>query len=126
MHICTCVYIYIYIHTYGDTFLPWQTIGRHCLLLDQAVDEVLRARISRERGHSFFGVGFATDESPPASPRFAGYRFQVSYVYIPWTKDVSEWERSLEVPVSVDRVLLDFIHCPGKDGKQYWLLSKSR
>ena len=52
-------------------------------------------------------------------PRFRGLRFQVTCLYIPWFKPVSEWE-DLQYddvpPVRTVATLLDIINCPGKDG----------
>jgi hypothetical protein len=94
-----------------------QTLGRHCLLLDEALDCYLSQKIKVGRGVSFFGASFASDESPPAGARFVGYRFQVTFLYIPWFLDESRWEASPVPPIKVEKVLLDVCHCSGKDGK---------
>ena len=57
-------------------------MGRHCLVLDEALDEVVKARLQRARGVSFFGCGMASDESPPSQDRVAGFRFQITYISI--------------------------------------------
>ena len=92
-------------------------MGRHCLVLDEAVDEYMKDRISKGRGISFFGAAFASDESPPASSRFTGYRFQVTYLYVPWFSPQELWEQADTAPMSVQQVLCDVCHCPGKDGQ---------
>jgi hypothetical protein len=96
--------------------LDRQTLGRHCLLLDEAVDEYFKAFLDSQRGISFFGASFASDESPPAGSRFSGYRFQVTYLYVPWVADPSTWDRCDRPPIKVEPYLLDVCHCPGKDG----------
>jgi hypothetical protein len=93
-----------------------QTLGRHCLLLDEAVDEWVKQKITRERGVSMFGVGLCSDESPPASMRFSGLRFQITYLYVPYFRPVHEWESCETPPVNVEQYLCDICHCPGKDG----------
>ena len=93
-----------------------QTLGRHCLVLDQALDEVVKARLQKARGVSFFGCGVASDESPPSQDRFAGFRFQITYVYCPMFDDDSLWELAERPPVRRDKYLGDIAHCPGKDG----------
>jgi hypothetical protein len=104
----------------GHAFpVPRYTIGRHCLLLDEAHDMLLAEKLAAARGHSFFGMGFCTDESPPSEPRFTGLRFQISYVYIPLIAPASTWgsERyDRKPPLTSDHHLLDIIHCPAKDG----------
>jgi hypothetical protein len=93
-----------------------QTLGQHALLLDEAVDCWVKAKIAESRGRNMFGCGIASDESPPASHRFTGYRFQVTYVYIPFFKDENLWESSLSPPLRCEKLLLDVCHCDGKDG----------
>ena len=95
------------------------TIGRHCLLLDEAHDMLLAERIAEARDKSFFGMGFTTDESPPSQPRFAGLRFQITFVYIPFFAPIATWETEAFAqapPLRTERHLLDIVHCPGKDG----------
>ena len=85
-------------------------------MLDEALDEVVKARLQRARGVSFFGCGMASDESPPPQDRFAGYRFQITYIYCPMFQDESSWELSERPPVRREQYLCDIVHCPGKDG----------
>ena len=92
-------------------------MGRHCLLLDEALDEVLKIRLQKARGHTFIGAGFASDESPPTGARFSGYRFQVTYLHVPFFLETEAWEGCDQPPVSVSPFLLDVVHCPGKDGR---------
>ena len=98
---------------------PRFTIGRHCLLLDEAHDLLLAAKIRVARGTTYFGMGLCSDESPPASPRFTGFRFQVSHIYIPFIPPVCSWGDSKydrSPPLQREQHLLDIVNCPGKDG----------
>ena len=58
-----------------------RTIGRHALLLDEAIDLHTAEVIAKYRGERFFGYAFASDESPPQGNRWAGLRFQITYAY---------------------------------------------
>ena len=86
-------------------------------MLDEALDEVVKARLQRARGVSFFGCGMASDESLLSQDRFAGYRFQITYIYCPMFQDESSWELSERPPVRREQYLCDIVHCPGKDGQ---------
>jgi hypothetical protein len=97
-------------------FVPRQTLGKHCLLLDEAVDAVIKDKINRGRDVTFFGCGFCSDESPPAGSRFSGFRFQLSILYVPFFEDPQDWDEADQAPVHVQKVLCDMTHCPGKDG----------
>ena len=69
------------------------TLKRHLLWLDDAMDCLLRDDLQKAReAGTFLGGGIATDESPPSQPRFRGLRFQVTFFYIPWIRDVAAWE----------------------------------
>ena len=64
-------------------------------------------------------MGICSDESPPRGKRFTGYRFQITWVYVPLIPHVDSWEEheyDETPPVRVERYLLDVVHCPGKDG----------
>jgi hypothetical protein len=80
------------------------------------LDSWIAEKIRKARGVSFFGAAFASDESPPSGSRFAGYRFQITYVYCPFFHDPATWDDSSSAPVTIDQVLCDIAHCPGKDG----------
>eukprot|EP00972_Heterocapsa_arctica_P112495 16432092-Heterocapsa_arctica.AAC.1 len=67
------------------------TLTSHALLCDQALDRVLAEEIERQRGSTFFGIGFSSDESPPEGLRFTSFRFQVTMVFIPWIPDSATW-----------------------------------
>jgi hypothetical protein len=85
--------------------------------LDEAVDEYLKDRLGKARGVSMFGVAIASDESPPANSRYRGFRFQVTYAYVPLFDDLDSWELADRPPVRVEQFLLDVCNCPGKDGR---------
>ena len=70
----------------------------------------------REESHPF-GIGLATDESPPSQRRFGGMRFQITYAY--WCRWLPQdrWDASPTPPLAVDCRLLDIVNCPGKDGR---------
>ncbi len=93
-----------------------QTLGQHALLLDEAVDCVVKARLQSARGTTMFGGGIASDESPPASHRFTGLRFQVTYLYVPFFAAEQFWEQSPTPPIRCEKFLLDVCQCDGKDG----------
>ena len=86
-------------------------------MLDEAVDEAIKAKLRDARGKTFFGCGIASDESPPAANRYAGFRFQVTYVYCPVFAEESTWELAAKAPVTTEQYLLDVVHCPAKDGQ---------
>ena len=100
-----------------DLLVDRQTIMRHLLLLDGAVDRATKERIMdlKESGR-FAGVALATDESPPSQPRFRGLRFQISVFYYGKFTPVPDWEIATEPPLHVTTCLADIIHCPGKKG----------
>ena len=59
------------------------------------------------------------DESPPRAQRFTGYRFQITWVYVPSIPDVDVWKLPAydeRAPVHFEHYLFDIAHCPGKDG----------
>ena len=94
-----------------------QALAQHFLLLDGALDRRTSDLIfkSREDG-TFAGVAFATDESPPKQPRFRGWRFQISIMYLGFFPSVSTWDSSPTPPIQCLSMLADIMHCPGKKG----------
>jgi hypothetical protein len=113
-------------------FSDW-SLRQHSLVLDVAIDRAVACDLERRRGHSFFGVGMATDESPPSGARFCAFRFQVTQLYIPLFPDSATWSDPQwrdTPPVRILQRLVDIVHCPGKDGgslakalqKQLWTL----
>ena len=102
----------------GEHLYDRNTIGRHMLLLDSALDSLAKEKLqaARDRDPGAFGVALATDESPPSQRRFGGYRFQVTMLYIPKWWPMETWETSATPPLDVSSTLLDICHCPGKDG----------
>ena len=58
-------------------------------------------------------------ESPPSGPRWAGLRFQITYVYAVFIPETRGWEDDTwnkKAPVTVQRHLCDIVHAPAKDG----------
>ena len=103
-----------------DNVLERYSIGRHCLVLDEAFDLFVSDTIQSRRGTTFFGAGMSSDESPPSQPRFRGFRFQVTYVYVPYIPAPSTWMRPEYIqkrPIENEEYLMDIMHCPGKDGR---------
>ena len=102
----------------GDKVMSRQTLARHMLVLDSALDSLLKEELQKKRDADpgAFGVALATDESPPSQRRFSGYRFQVTMAYVPAWLPEDEWDRSETPPLVVQPRLLDICHCPGKDG----------
>ena len=96
------------------------TIGRHCLLVDEAVDRRMASKIEKAKADgTWAGCTFASDESPPAGRRFVSLRFQVTIVYIPFFPPVKEWEKPCYLtqhPIEVDTWMCDLAHCPTKEG----------
>ena len=95
------------------------TIARYALLLDHALDEDLKERIHNERGKTYFGFGFASDESPPKSNRYVGLRFQITFIDVLFFAPVSSWslpEYETDYPFKRERHLCDVVNCPGKSG----------
>ena len=102
----------------ADHLYSRQSIAKHMLLLDSALDSVLAKQIEawRAQDPDAFGVALATDESPPSQNRFGGYRFQVTMVYIIRWRPMASWNASETPPLDVEPRLLDICHCPRKDG----------
>ena len=100
-----------------DEMTSEQSIRRHLLFLDGAVDRCTADALflQRESG-SFAGVAAATDESPPSQPRFRGLRFQITVFYIGTFKDLSQWDSCEDPPIIKSTCLADIAHCPGKKG----------
>ena len=69
------------VHDAMDHLYNKMTIGRHALILDDAIDLLISDLIAKSLNSRFFGFSFATDESPPQSNRFDGLRFQITYAY---------------------------------------------
>ncbi len=102
-----------------DDIVGDNCLSKHILIVDQALDRALAEEIERERGHTFFGVGMATDESPPSGRRFCSFRFQVTQIYIPFIPDSDSWNQPKwehKPPLNLKQRLLDIVHCPHKDG----------
>ena len=96
-----------------------QALARHTLVVADALQLLLRDRLTEARGTTFHGVGICSDESPPRTKRFSGYRFQITWVYVPFIPSVDAWALPAydeRAPVTFERYLLDIVHCPGKDG----------
>ena len=96
-----------------------ERLRKHLLLMDDALDSDFGARIEANRGTSFFGFGYCTDESPPDRASFAGMRFQITWVFVPWVVPNDRWEEREfdgKPPLNVEPYLADICHCPGKDG----------
>ena len=93
------------------------SLGRHLLFLDGAVDRHLTEQLwdLREAG-TFAGVAIATDESPPSQPRFRGLRFQITVLYLGTFLPVEDWESASTPPIQKRTCLGDIMHCPGKKG----------
>ena len=104
-----------------DLLVCRQTISRHLVILDSALDAFHKDFLfkKREQG-SLAGVAIATDESPPKQPRFGGLRFQITLVYVGTYKSIVDWETLDDPPITRTSVLGDIMHCPGKKGKDVW------
>ena len=72
----------------------------------------------RDNG-SFSGFSFTSDESPPESAKYAGLRFQITWIYMLFFKPPEVWdlpEFEFELPTTMRQYLCDIINCPGKTG----------
>jgi hypothetical protein len=98
-----------------------ESTHQRCLrYLADALEQTIKNKIQvlRDRGE-FYGVGFASDESPPKFGRYGGLRLQITIVFIPMFPPVHTWEDvryDNEPPIATETVLLDLLNCPGKDG----------
>ena len=81
-----------------------QTVARHMLVVADALQLLLHDRLNKARRTTFYGVGICTDESPPRAQRFAGYRFQITWVYVPFIPAVDVWK----LPAYDERAPVDF------------------
>ena len=89
------------------------------LVVADALQLLLLDRLAKARRTTFYGVGICTDESPPRARRFSGYRFQITWVYVPSIPAVDVWALPAydeRAPVHFQHHLLDVVHCPSKDG----------
>ena len=69
---------------------------------------------------SFFGAAFVTDESPPSGNRYTGLRFQITWLYVPFFKDVAMWEAPEfddKYPMVVKKLLCDVMNVTQKTGR---------
>ena len=73
-----------------DNIASRQTIGRHLLLLESALDKFVASQIAARRDGGGFSFCFASDESPPAENRYTGIRFQITYIFF----NIYEYETS--------------------------------
>jgi hypothetical protein len=70
---------------------------------------------------SLLGFAFASDESPPSETRYAGLRFQITYVYVAFMIPVQDWGKHDYVrapPIRVERHLTDILNVNGKTGSE--------
>ena len=75
--------------------------------------------VLRKEGR-LIGVGFCSDESPPAAPRYAGLRFQITIVYIVVFEAEERWEApdfDSRPPFTREPPLCDVMNAPSKTGK---------
>ena len=82
-----------------DCIVSDKRLRYHLMLVDNALDARLKARIEAKRGTSFFGFGFCTDESPPEGARLAGLRFQITWVFVPWIVPLERWGAGRSEPL---------------------------
>ena len=96
-----------------------KAMATHLMHVDSALDGFLGSYfLDQRKTHlDMFGIGLATDESPPSQARFGGMRFQVTTVYWPEWEPETRWDASLTPPLVVCSRLLDIVNCPGKDGR---------
>ena len=101
----------------GSLYSP-QVLAKHALFLDSALDSWTKEQLRRQReaDPAGFGIAIASDESPPSQPRYGGYRFQITCVYVPRLEPQETWESFDKPPISSCCLLADICHAPGKDG----------
>ena len=92
-------------------------IRNHMLHGDAALDLYRKAQINKARKKSdFHGFAIASDESPPEMRKYCGLRFQITNVYEPYFYPVETWRMHSRLPLRVESILTDIVHCPGKTG----------
>ena len=96
------------------------THARAIPCIADSLDMNLKQIISNSRvDGSFMGLGFETDESPPAGKQFAGLRFQITIAYAAFIPPASEWGKSewvAKAPIEIRKLLCDIVNAPAKDG----------
>ena len=101
----------------NDALVSRQTLGKHLLILDGAMDRWASDKWFHLRQEGLLaGCALATDESPPKQPRFRGLRFQITVMYVGAFKPPAQWETSEDPPILKNLCLCDIMHCPGKKG----------
>ena len=86
----------------------------------RCVDCLGKPRVAEERGSTFFGAAFVSDESPPSGNRYTGLRFQITWLYVPFFKPVEEWGQPAyenQYPLTVKKLLCDICHVGQKTGQ---------
>ena len=77
-----------------NDFVSRYSLSRHALALDSALDALIADRIRRAiEGGRCFGFSFTSDESPPNCRRYAGLRFQITWLYWLEFERECEWEK---------------------------------
>ena len=90
-----------------------RTIGKHALIIDDALGSCVKARIERERGVSYFGFGFSSDESPAAAAMLRGFRIQITICQVLFFVPVERWsdrEYDNKRPFTREALLCDMMH----------------
>ena len=96
----------------SEKMIGRDALASHSLCVADAMQHLLRDRLADARGKTFFGIGICSDESPPRGKRFTGYRFQITWVYVPLIPPVGSWEKpeyAETPPVFVERYLVDVV-----------------
>ena len=73
----------------------------------------------QERGASFFGAAFVSDESPPSGNRYTGLRFQITWLYIPYIPSSETWDSAIyndKHPIRVEKICCDIMNVEHKTG----------
>ena len=79
-------------------------LAAHMLVVADALQLLLRDRLTEARRKMFYGGGTCSDESPPRANRFAGYRFQITWIYVPFIPSVDAWA----LPANDERAPIHF------------------
>jgi hypothetical protein len=107
--------------------VPYKKLSPYLLTLDAAMDSYVGDMITKWRDDNrISGFSWVSDESPPASSRYSGLRFQITWVYIVVYDSLQQWdlpEFEFRMPIARRRFLCDVVNCPGKTGQSICMVS---
>ena len=97
-----------------------RNVREFSVILNDAIELYAKDLISKARDRkAFSGFSFISDESPPEWAKFAGVRFQITWIYYLMFEAVDKWDLPAyltEMPFNIMAYLCDIVNCPGKTG----------